>query len=252
MNFSDKAKLLEKINADNTDHVSMFKLGCYYSDMDRDYSLAKQYFSQAIELGNIDAIKAMGNHYTIREINYPKAKEYFLMGTELGDCDSMCSLGRHYKNFEIDDIQMKKYYLMAFELKDYQAALNLGVYHRDIEKNYEKSMYYFFKCLEFSPKQEQNTLISIEEVIMRMDKNERYKYLIQLNLSREEVNSYLDECFNIEFASKNFTKLSRMNKFKLNFQDKITVRKCKVCEDVYKTIEMDDSNYCIYCLGHLF
>ncbi len=94
-------------DADLSDTYS-FYLGLYFHHVKKDYELMKKYYTMALEKGNLNAMKNLGDYY-YRNDNCELMKKYYLMAIDKGDTDAMNKLGYYYNTKEDYEL-MKKYY----------------------------------------------------------------------------------------------------------------------------------------------
>jgi TPR repeat protein len=92
----------------------------------------KKYYLMAIENGNGSSMFNLGLYYYNVEKNYEEMKKYYLMAVEKGCNDAMYNLGNYYlkkKNYG----EMKKYYMMAIKNGNSNAMYNLNIYYEEEE-----------------------------------------------------------------------------------------------------------------------
>ncbi len=94
-----------------TDALSYNNLGCMYHNglyIEKNFNKAIEYYTKAIELGNINAINLLGNlYYSINEDD--KALEYYTKGVDLGNSKSMINLSTLYKSIVKQHFKYEKY-----------------------------------------------------------------------------------------------------------------------------------------------
>jgi TPR repeat protein len=106
------------------------------------YEEMEEYYTKAIELGNISAINDMAyyNHYITK--NHALAKQYYNEAIEKGNIQAMYNIG--YLCHEIGDIDnMLKWWKLATTKGSSQASYSLGVYYENI--NDKKHMLKYWK-----------------------------------------------------------------------------------------------------------
>lgn len=95
---------------------------------------------------------------------------------------------------------------------------NLACYYKNIE-NYELALKYFFMNVNYKDK--------VIECINKINNpKKQFFHLLKLEMTREEINLYLDEHFNPEFAQYHILKLSKSNLKKLNKKHKSCCHCC--------------------------
>jgi hypothetical protein len=75
------------------DSDTMYKLGCYYDEIE-DYDNMIKYYNMAIDCGNSDAMYRMGQYYENIEMDYDNMKKYYTMAIECGNSDAMYNIKR--------------------------------------------------------------------------------------------------------------------------------------------------------------
>ena len=122
-----------------------------------DYGKAMEYLAKAAELGNSDALFAIGCMYDVGlgvEQDTGKAIEYYQKAAGLGNAGAMNNLGVLYEDgqgVEQDYEQALKYYQQAMELGEAFAYASIGdMYHngRGVEQDLLKAAEYFKKAQE--------------------------------------------------------------------------------------------------------
>lgn len=115
-NWNSMVKYINIMKSENN-ITSINFLGNFCYDFGK-YNLMKKYFSIAI-FNNVDEFNKdcesmynLGNYYKDIEKNYILMKKYYQMAANLGHVNSMKKLAEYYEMIEIDKEQMKKYYLM--------------------------------------------------------------------------------------------------------------------------------------------
>jgi len=147
---------------------AMYRLGCFYRDVEKNYGLAAENFLMAMHNNNpypqanvcyYDCMRKnlfeneakayeAGCHYRDIEKNYDLAKTKFIMAIDNGCIKAMHDLGYYYQYTEKNYDLVKKYYLMAIEKGNSESMYNLGCYYRDIEKNYDLMKKYYLQAVE--------------------------------------------------------------------------------------------------------
>lgn len=121
---------------------AMYALGRYYED-DEQYDQMKKYYLMAIEHENTAAMNSLAIYHERIDLDYPSMKKYYLMSIEKGNSTAMNNLALHYEQVEEDYKMAKKYYLMAIEEDDTIAMYNLAQYYEDVKQKYTKALYYY-------------------------------------------------------------------------------------------------------------
>ena len=141
----------------------------------------KEYYLQAIELGDSNAMNNLGYYYKTIEKDYDKMKQYYLQAIELGYSDTMNNLGCHYETIEKDYDKMKQYYLKAIELGNSSAMNNLD-YH------YENNIELFIILDNIENKNE----IITNKIFELRNETAVNNYLNKIKFSKE--NNIIKEC----------------------------------------------------------
>lgn len=109
------------VDRGNTD--AMYNLGYYYENEDEDNALCEEYYLQAISKGCVKAMDRLGTYYS-KKLKYDKALEYWIMAVSHNCANSMEKLGFYYKNFTIStEDQAVKYFVMAYKYTHRQNIL---------------------------------------------------------------------------------------------------------------------------------
>lgn len=118
-------------------------LGIYYYEK-KEYDLAKKYFIQAVEEGNIDCYYNLATYYYLIEQNYKLAKKYYHLAVDNKNDDGMNSLANYYERIELNLDLAEDYYLMAIEYGNLDAIFNIANLYYNCEE-YELAKEYFLK-----------------------------------------------------------------------------------------------------------
>lgn len=113
--------------------------------------------------------------------------------------------------------------------------------------HFEKDLNKFFKyvIMYLSSKQDDEVRKYVIFNINKLEDPEKYNYLKQLELFKEEVNSYLDDYFDLEFSVKFNEMLSKRNLLELNLHIDPHKGECDECFEFTRILDKK----CLNCFN---
>jgi len=192
---------------DFTDSNILNIFGLYYYMDNLDHYQTKDYFLQAIEKNNIDAMNNMAIYYHyIKDITteqpilediplaYENAVKYYKMAIDNGDFLANARLAEFYNYNDSDYELMLKYYLIAIENNDKTSMYNLAEYYKyknnydDMLKYYIMGEYYYDIAMFYYKRNNERMELYLIEGIK---KDCKYSYeLLQTYFNNNKLNIY--------------------------------------------------------------
>ena len=177
--------------------ISLKKLGDIYSDNFKDYETAKKYYLEAINLGDVRAMYALGYQYDIIHKDYEMAIKYYEMASNSGD--SLNNLGYIYQHIYNDYDKAKHYYILSSNLDCISAYYNLGCLYEEKDNNIKMAKECYLKTIKL----DNESVYAIYRLgVIYSEKNKiRAKRYFQMSANLGDADSmfelyelYLEEC----------------------------------------------------------
>lgn len=134
-------------------------MGWYAENVDNNFQKAMEFYQQAIDLGSISAIGAMGDMYKEGkgvEKDFKKAEEYYLIAVKKNSGEAMYRIGRLYvvggNGITRNHQTAMEWYLKAADRDNTDAMRNIGwAYHHGLGSfsvDYQKAEQWYLKALD--------------------------------------------------------------------------------------------------------
>ena|GEM_PF-3894354 len=253
-------KLRESKKESESNGKQLNELGCRYYH-EKNYKKAIQYFEQAIQAGNSDALVNIGIMYYKGDgvkRDYKKAMQYYELSAQAGNSNALVNIGIIYHNgagVKQDYEKAMQYYELSAQTGNINALNNLGFMYlggHGVNTNYWKSRENFQKVLEIdrTNKRAKAGLLKIkyskfhelnEEKLLELFEYEKDYY----NISEKYIENISEKIQNgakivVEKDIKNITidKLNRLSDDTIIILNSISSPSELICKDFYTCKDM--------------
>ncbi len=248
--------------------IAMYNMACYYEKKKDPDNLIK-YFEMAKDKGDVRAMYKLGLYYEGIG-NHEKMIQYYMMAVIKGNADAMFNLGYYYQEKKQFD-EMITYYKMAIKKHHVPAMNNLAFYYGE-KKDYEKMQKLYLQAID-DPNINSPSPIAMANLGKhyrnKKDFENMKKYYIMAaeygnDAAILEINDFLHQNFDFEFALDTYNLLDIKNKNRFNQEltifnkiknisnpklKKVTsILECSVCKKMLDCVfPKCDEPVCFHC-----
>jgi TPR repeat protein len=128
-------------------------MGDYYFYIEKNYPLAIEKLTKAMDFGFIKAIDILAYYYRYIARDFQKAKECLLKASDLGSRDARVELGHLYQYALFDKENAVEYYKLALighdpKEKNLNAMFHLGKLYETEEQDYDLMKFYYNMAID--------------------------------------------------------------------------------------------------------
>ena len=182
----DYKSMKEQLNGIEDYSIASYMLGAHYFHKERNYKLAINHLTKAMELKSALAMKTLAYYYRYIAKDIEKAIECLTRAINLGDAEAMMELAHLYQYVLFDKENAVKYYEMSIRGNNIKAALLLGEYYETEEQDYDKMKLYYNMAINenVSDKDKHIQIKCIENLLNYYNVHEKDEKCVQILIDK--------------------------------------------------------------------